>query len=203
MRLEPRSTATQTEPKADFVFNGTGSPQSGRFQVFSFEVEAGELVEAVVNWRNANADVRVFLRDETGAQVDRETNGDSSAMVSSGAATSGLWSVAVQVESRTTAYQVLVNTTEGFVVPEPVDPDPVEPPDGGGSPRPAPEDYDDTGEMVPVFDPTNRFPSPDPNDPFGSQLEIDNEEPVQGGPPTTPKNLRISRPHRSKPRVTG
>ena len=45
--------------------------------------------------------------------------------------------------------------------------------------------------MVPVLDPSNRFPSPNANDPFGSLLEIDPEVPTPGGPPTTPKNLRF------------
>jgi len=35
------------------------------------------------------------------------------------------------------------------------------------------------------------IPSPDSADPFGQDLEIDNEEPVAGGAPTTPKNLRV------------
>ncbi len=35
------------------------------------------------------------------------------------------------------------------------------------------------------------IPSPDPADPFGSELEIDDEAPVAGGAPTTPKNLRV------------
>ena len=35
------------------------------------------------------------------------------------------------------------------------------------------------------------IPSPDSSDPFGSELEIDTEEAVAGGAPTTPKNLRI------------
>ena len=33
--------------------------------------------------------------------------------------------------------------------------------------------------------------SPDSADPFGQDLEIDNEQPVAGGAPTTPKNLRV------------
>ena len=45
--------------------------------------------------------------------------------------------------------------------------------------------------MVPVLDPSNRFPPPDADDPFGGQLEIDSEQPVPGGAPTTPKNLRF------------
>ena len=71
--------------------------------------------------------------------------------------------------------------------PEPGTPDPgtPEPPETPEGPTLTP------GEMVPVLDPSNRFPSPDPDDPFGSQLEVDNEVPVPGGPPTTPKNLRI------------
>lgn len=50
---------------------------------------------------------------------------------------------------------------------------------------------DDSGEIVPPVDPSNRFPSPNANDPFGSLLEVDNEVPIPGGPPTTPKNLRF------------
>lgn len=35
------------------------------------------------------------------------------------------------------------------------------------------------------------LPSPNPSDPFGTLLEIDNEPTVTGGPPTQPKNLRL------------
>ena len=35
------------------------------------------------------------------------------------------------------------------------------------------------------------IPSPDQTDPFGSLLETDEEAAVAGGPPTTPKNLRV------------
>jgi len=35
------------------------------------------------------------------------------------------------------------------------------------------------------------IPSPDPADPFGSTLEVDDEVAVEGGAPTTPKNFRV------------
>lgn len=35
------------------------------------------------------------------------------------------------------------------------------------------------------------LPLPNPQDPFGSLLEIDDEQPVLNGPPTQPKNLRL------------
>lgn len=35
------------------------------------------------------------------------------------------------------------------------------------------------------------LPLPNPQDPFGSLLEIDDEQPTAGGPPTQPKNLRL------------
>ncbi|MFK8080397.1 MAG: family 16 glycosylhydrolase [Granulosicoccus sp.] len=79
---------------------------------------------------------------------------------------------------------VLGETTD----PEPTDPEPTDPKPSNPDPEPP---LDDSGELVPVLDPNNRFPSPDPNDPFGSLLEIDTEAAEPGGPPTTPKNLRI------------
>ena len=154
------------QPRADFEFSSSGDQDDGRFQLFNFRVAAGERVEAVVTWDDPNADVSVFLRVETSTRVDFDLLGEGSAMVSALAEASGRWSVAVQVDSaRVVNYDVRVNlSTSGA---------------------------DDFGEMVPEFDASNRFPSPDPNDPFGSLLEIDPEEPVPGGPPTTPKNLRI------------
>lgn len=79
----------------------------------------------------------------------------------------------------------------------PTSPDPDTPVDPDTPTNPEPEipvgtePPDSTGEMVPELDPSNRFPSPNPDDPFGSLLEIDDEIPEPGGSPTTPKNLRI------------
>jgi len=92
--------------------------------------------------------------------------------------------ISAEVEVKVTDTQEPVDPTDPVDPVDPVDPtDPTDPTD--------PSVPDDDGEMVPVSDPTNRFPSPDPNDPFGSRLENDPEEPVVGGPPTTPKNLRF------------
>ena len=95
---------------ADFEFSSRGSQNDGRFQRFEFNVVAGELVEALVDWDDVNADVRVYLRDENGNQVDRDTSGTGSGMVSTIAASSGQWSVAVQVNSTSLVnYDILVD----------------------------------------------------------------------------------------------
>lgn len=107
-------------PLADFEFSSSGSQNNGRFQVFNFDVNAGELVEATVNWDDPTADVRVFLRDESNSRIDRDIDGNGSSMVSAVAQTSGQWSVAVQVRSGSTNYDVLVDTVEDFVPPEPL-----------------------------------------------------------------------------------
>jgi len=106
-------------PLADFEFSSSGDANNGRFQVFDFNVVAGELVEANLIWDDPNADVRVFLRDENNNQVDRETNGNGTASLSTIATTTGQWSVAVLVRSGSANYEVLVDTTADFVVPEP------------------------------------------------------------------------------------
>lgn len=68
--------------------------------------------------------------------------------------------------------------TLASVVPPVVEPPLVEPPS-------------DTGTPPTLRDPiADAIPSPPISDPFGSLLEIDNEEAVAGGPPTQPKNLR-------------
>jgi len=59
---------------------------------------------------------------------------------------------------------------------------PVTPPDYGDLPDPVIPEVDLTAAPV---------PGPTAPDFFGSFLEIDDEEAVAGGPPTTPKNLRI------------
>jgi len=73
---------------------------------------AGELVEALVSWDDPAAEVRVFLRDENGAQVDRNSDGIGSASVSAVAQSSGRWSVAVSIitAAGTVNYDVLANT---------------------------------------------------------------------------------------------
>ena len=107
---------TPPETLAEFEFDSSGSRDSGRFQVFRFDVTAGDLVETMVIWNDQDADVRVFLRDETSSQVDRDTAGSGLSMLSVVAQTSGRWSVAVQVNSDTTVnYDVLVDSSDSVV----------------------------------------------------------------------------------------
>jgi len=104
-------------PDADFAFSasGTDNATNGRFQVFDFDVVAGELVEGSVTWDDNNADVRLFLRNENGVQVDRNTDGNGSATVSTVAQTSGEWSLAVLVRDAAGSvnYDVAIDTTAG------------------------------------------------------------------------------------------
>ena len=108
------------EPLADFEFSSSGSPDDGRFQSFRFDVNAGELVVARITWDDPNAGVRVFLRDENNTQIERDIDGSGSAFLSAVAESSGRWSVAVQVNSGDVNYDVLVDTTTDFVLPEPL-----------------------------------------------------------------------------------
>lgn len=105
LRVNPESLP------ADFSFSSSGSPDVGRWQTFAFDVRAGDQVDALVRWGNPSADVRVFLRDETNAQVTRNSDGSTSAAVSAIAANSGRWSVGVSVVSGTVDYDVSVNVT--------------------------------------------------------------------------------------------
>lgn len=97
--------------RAEFEFNATGSETAGRWQIFKFNVDAGDLVEAHVLWNDPNAEVRVFLRDESNNAVDRDVDSIGSAgTVSAIAQTSGRWSVGVRIQSGAVDYDVLVNT---------------------------------------------------------------------------------------------
>ena len=105
-------TEEPPEPLADFVFSASGDENANRWQVFKFDVEVGDLVEASVVWDDPGTEIRVFLRDETNTQVDRDIDGSGSpGMVSAIAETSGRWSVGVSVGSGAFEYDVLVNTT--------------------------------------------------------------------------------------------
>ncbi len=130
----------EAEPEllADFEFSSNGDQNSGRFQRFNFDVVAGELIEAEVNWAVqtadiAETDVRFFLRDETGAQIANNLNnfvaadGMGSAQLSAVAETSGRWSVAVFVAAGSADYDVLVNTTGDTIDPVTVETSPVVP----------------------------------------------------------------------------
>lgn len=101
----------EPEPLADYEFSSNGSPTEGRWQVFNFDVVAGETVDAEVIWNDPAADVRVFLRDESGSQVDRFNDGTGTSInLSAVAQNSGRWSVAVRIQSGTVDYDVLVNS---------------------------------------------------------------------------------------------
>lgn len=107
------------EPLADFEFSSSGSVNSGKWQVFSFNVNAGELIEGEVLWDDPTAEIRIFLRDENGTTITKDTDGSWPAMVSTIAETSGDWSMGVSIASGSTNYDVLVNTTTDFTVSEP------------------------------------------------------------------------------------
>ncbi len=98
----------------EFRFSSSGTDTQGRWQVFNLNVNAGEQVNAEVNWVNPDADVRVFLRDESNTGVARYISGGSPALLSTVAETSGRWSIAVQIRSGATDYDIVVNTTSSF-----------------------------------------------------------------------------------------
>lgn len=108
-------------PLADFEFSSSGDQTSGRWQVFRFDVEAGDFVEAEVVWDDTDANINVYLRDDTGTSVDRDTDGSGSpAMVSAFADSSGQWSIGVLIQNGSAEYDVLVDTTEGIEPPSPL-----------------------------------------------------------------------------------
>ncbi len=108
--VDTTASAQPTASTPDFEFNASGSATSGSWKVFNFDVQAGDTVDASVMWDNPNADIRVYLRDETRTQVDRDVDGGSSGALSAVATASGRWSVGVKVKSGTANYDVLVNT---------------------------------------------------------------------------------------------
>jgi len=68
----------------------------------------------------------------------------------------------------------------------------VDPADMNDGDRITPSGVSLLGNPPTLADPfADPIPSPDQSDPFGATLEVDTEEPVAGGAPTTPKNLRI------------
>ena len=110
------SSETAAPPSAtgeEFRFSSTGSATEGSWQVFSFYVNAGEQVNAEVNWANPDADVRVFLRDQDTTQIANYSSG-SPARLPTVAQTSGIWSIAVRIRSGSTDYNVEVNTTSNI-----------------------------------------------------------------------------------------
>jgi YD repeat-containing protein len=116
-----RDDQSPPEPPADYTFSSSGSATQGKWQVFQFEVSAGDLVEAEVVWDDPNANVRIFLRDETNTQIDNDMDGGLPATVSATTTTSGTYSIGVSIVSGAVNYDVLVNTTSEAVEP----PDPV------------------------------------------------------------------------------
>ena len=119
IQINPVAGVPEPPPAlADFEFDSSGSNDSGRFQSFDFEVVAGELVEAQVIWDDPAADVRIFLRDANGTQIERDTEGSGSSLLTTLAETTGTWSVAVLTASDTeVVYDILVNTSADFEIP--------------------------------------------------------------------------------------
>jgi len=106
-------TTSDFEPGADSMFESSGSATTGRWQVFEFDVAAGEQVDAEVVWDDPTAEVTLYLRDESNKQLDRNTAGLGSGTLSALASTSGSWSVAVRIVSGSVNYSVSINTDAG------------------------------------------------------------------------------------------
>ena len=76
----------------------------------------GEPVEVQAFWEDfelspsIDAEVRLFLRDETQTQVDRDTQGGTLATVPAVPTSDGQWSVAVLVLTGSASYEVEVFT---------------------------------------------------------------------------------------------
>ena len=87
-------------------FISSGSDPEVSWQVFNFDVNAGEQISAEVNWTDPTAEVRVFQRDENKTLIAKDTNGGSPTTVLAVAVTSGRWSVAVKIVSGTVNYTV-------------------------------------------------------------------------------------------------
>lgn len=104
-------TEEPPEPLAEFEFNSSGSDTVNYWQVFKFDVVAGEQVDAQILWDNPTATLKAFLRDETNAQIVRDIDlGPSPISLTALAGSSGQWSVAVRITSGETDYSVLVDT---------------------------------------------------------------------------------------------
>jgi hypothetical protein len=107
------NTTSDFEPGADVEFQSNGSGTNGSWQVFKFDVVAGEQVDVDVVWDNPMSEVRLFLRDETNTQQDTNLVGLGSGSMSALATTTGKWSVAVRVRTEFTNYTVSINTDAG------------------------------------------------------------------------------------------
>lgn len=108
--VNPDDVVPEEPAGAQFSSSGSSDDNQTRWQVFNFDVQAGDEVAAQISWADPDAEVRVFLRDETNTQVDRETNSSaSSAALSATAFAAGQWSVAVRISGGSTDYDVDVS----------------------------------------------------------------------------------------------
>jgi hypothetical protein len=115
-RLIAFSSGSATPPGTgeEFRFNTSGTDTVGRWQIFEFDVKAGEKISAEITWSDPTADLRVFLRDENRTPVTSDTNGGTPATLTAIAETSGTWSIGVSIKSGATDYGVVINTTSDF-----------------------------------------------------------------------------------------
>jgi hypothetical protein len=95
---------------SDYEFSSRGSVANGRWQVFRFDVTAGERIDAELTWDDLSAYIKVFLRDETGTLITKDNDGSFPASVTAVAQTSGKWSIAVSIMSGDVNYDLTVNT---------------------------------------------------------------------------------------------
>jgi len=130
-------TLNVTPHVIDVNFSGSANATTSAWQTFSFPAEAGELIEATLDWVNTAANLNVYLYDPSGKVVAYENSATAKpSKASVTAALSGTWKVALKCASGSTDFSILVRRTPGATTPPPPPPPPPTGPRFPGDPGP-------------------------------------------------------------------
>jgi len=103
-------TPNDIEPSSnDIVITTDGTADIGDWQVFDFDVVAGQTIDVTITKNNPEAIFRGFLRDETRTMIVNDRDDDDVITLSTVAETTGTWSVAVKIRSGVMPYTTTIS----------------------------------------------------------------------------------------------
>lgn len=124
------TASVDVTPKyVEHVFSGATNATNASWKTFDFPAEAGERIDARLDWDNAAADLNVYLYDPSGKVVAYENSTTAKPSVTSTTANAtGTWRVALKCRSSSANFTVVVRRSPASSPPPPPPPEPPPPP---------------------------------------------------------------------------
>jgi|GEM_PF-2271220 len=113
------SLESEPPPPTSNTFAGSVDSGGVKYVTFPFDVSRVGAIDVVLDWQNASANLNLFLKDPSGAQVASSASSRKPEQLTFEATSTGTWRVAVKAVSGVSSFTV---TVEHSRVPDPPDP---------------------------------------------------------------------------------